>query len=488
MLMSISLLRGSFLLCVVAILVGCSGVPQGPGPGPGVQNATLTVTMTSKPSGGLSNVSILSAAVSVTGVTLNPSSGSPVSLTLNPTVLPVDLTRLQSDSALLGTVSLPAQTYASATVTFSAPVITVDNQSGATLNGTCSSGTICQIVLAAGTSTINTVPFPLTLASAQLAGVSINVDLNTALTLASNTLTLNFSAINASTAAKLPRAGAASGTLDLIEDVVGKVTAITSSSVTVLSSSGVSLTFGFTGTPEIDDPQGLCTALNATCLVPNQTIVSVDGAVNTDGSLTLNSVDLLDASPQDELEGTLVHTTTAGQFFLVIANKILASGNSTLAAALPGDIFLVTLNNPTFIVDTGAFFDNPSLPSSTVNSLFTSESDLLDGQDVMVHVTAAAGSAATSDQSATTDRVRLRFTRTTGTVQSVSGQAVTLANLPPFIPFITNPQAQTIINATKFDGVTDANSLAFGQTVSIRALLLNHSTFSFYAAKVRVQP
>jgi hypothetical protein len=30
--------------------------------------------------------------------------------------------------------------------------------------------------------------------------------------------------------------------------------------------------------------------------------------------------------------------------------------------------------------------------------------------------------------------------------------------------------------------------LAFGQTVSIRALLLNHSTFSFYAAKVRVQP
>jgi len=482
------LLRGVFLLCAVAIFVGCSGVPQGSGPGPVGQNAVLTVTMTSKPNISLANVSVISAAVSVTGVTLNPSSGSPVSLALNPTVLPVDLARLQSDSALLGTVSLPPQTYASAIVTFSGPVITVDNQSGATLNGTCASGTICQIVLAAGTSTINTAPFPLTLASAQVAGVSINVDLSTALTLSSSTVALNFSAINGSTATKLPRTGAASGTLDLIEDFVGKVTAVTSSSVTVLSSSGVSLTFGFTGTPEIDDPQGFCTALNATCLVPNQTIVSVDGAVNTDGSLTLNSVDLLDASPQDELEGTLVHSAAPGQFFLVIANKIVASGNSTLAAASPGDIFLVALSNPAFIVDTGAFFDNPSLPASTVNNLFTSEADLLDGQDVMVRVTAAAGSAATSDQSATTDRVRLRFTRTTGTVQSVSGQAVTLANLPPFIPFVTNPQAQTIINATKFDGVTDANSLAFGQTVSIRALLLNNSTFSFYAAKVRVQP
>jgi hypothetical protein len=36
--------------------------------------------------------------------------------------------------------------------------------------------------------------------------------------------------------------------------------------------------------------------------------------------------------------------------------------------------------------------------------------------------------------------------------------------------------------------VTDANSLMVGQTVSIRALLLNRSTFNFFAAKVRVQP
>jgi hypothetical protein len=486
--MRINVPREFVVLGAIAVLAGCSGVPQPPGPGPVGQNATLTVTMTSKPNMRLANVSVLSAAVNVTGVTLNPPTGSPVSLTLNPTVLPIDLTRLQSDSALLGTVSLPPQTYASATVTFSAPVVTIDNQSGTTLNGTCASGTICQIVLAAGTSTVNTAPFPLTLSSAQVAGVAIDVDLSTALTLASNTLALNFSAINAATATTLPRTGAASGTLDLIEDFVGEVTAVSTKSVTVKSSSGIVQSFNFTGTPVVQDPQGLCAALNATCLVANQTIVSVDAAVNTDGSLTLTSVDLLDGSPQDELEGTLLRTATPGQFFLVVANKTVASGNSTLTAALPGDIFLVTLNNATFIVDTDEFFNNASLPSSTVSNLFTSEADLLDGQDVMVHVTAAAGGAATGDQSATSDRVRLRFTRTTGMVQSVSGQAVSLANLPPFIPFITNPQAQTIVGTTNFDGVTDANSLASGQTVSIRALLLNNSTFNFYAAKVRVQP
>jgi hypothetical protein len=82
----------------------------------------------------------------------------------------------------------------------------------------------------------------------------------------------------------------------------------------------------------------------------------------------------------------------------------------------------------------------------------------------------------------------LRFTRTTGTVQTVSGQAFSISNLPPFIGFVTNPLVDTIIGTTNFDGVTDVSSVTVGQTVSIRALLLNNSAFNFYAAKVRTQP
>jgi hypothetical protein len=105
-----------------------------------------------------------------------------------------------------------------------------------------------------------------------------------------------------------------------------------------------------------------------------------------------------------------------------------------------------------------------------------------------VHVTAATGTAATGDQAVTADRVLLRFTRTTGTVQTVSGQTFTLSNLPPFMSFASNPLVDTISGVTNFDGVADVNSVTVGQTVSIRALMLNRSSFNFYAAKVRVQP
>lgn len=473
---------------VLGTLSGCSGVGNGSGPGPTPQNASLALSMTSKPSVSLTNISVLAATVGITGVSLNPSTGTAVAVTLNPTVYPVDLARLQSDTALLGSLSLPADTYTSVTVTFSAPVLTILNQTGATLNGTCLSGTICNIVLTAGSAQVTTAPFPLTLTSGQATGVSINLDLNTALTVTSGTLALNFSTANVATAATLPRTGAPTSSLDLIEDFVGKVTAATSSSITVVAANGITLQLKLPSSPVIEDPQGLCAAVNATCLVANQTVVSVDAIVNTDGTLTLDSADLLDATPQDEVEGTLISNGVAGQFFLVVSNKVVATGNSTLASANVGDTFLVSLNNPLFIVDTDEFFNNALLPPSSVTTLFSSEADLVDGQDVMVHVTAATGTAAAGDQAITTDRVRLRFTRTTGTVQSVSGQSFTLGNIPPYIPFVTNPLVDTISNATNFDGVTDVGSVAAAQNVSIRALLLNNSVFSFYAAKVRVQP
>jgi len=489
-----NLVLGVGLAISMIALAGCSGVPHGTtggggGGGGGSQNANLTVTIASKPDVSLTNVSALSATVDITGITLNPTSGNAVALTLSPTVYPADLTRLQTDTAFLGLLSLPAGTYSSATVTFSAPTLTIDNQSGATLNGTCLSGTICKIVLTAGSSQVISAPFPLTLTAGQTTGISLNLNLNDAITVTSGTLALNFSAVDVVTAAALPRTGAPTGSLDLIEDFVGLVTAKTSSSITVTASSGIALQIGLPSSPVIEDPQGLCTALNATCLVVNQTVVSVDATVNTNGTLSLASADLLDASPQDEVEGTLINNGTPGQFFLVVANKVVASGNSTLASANPGDIFLVTLSsNPTFLVDFDEFFNNASLPPSNVTTLFTSQADLVNGQDVMVHVTGATGTAAAGDQAITADRVLLRFTRTTGTVQTVSGQAFTLSNLPPFMSFTTNPQVQTISTATNFDGVTDVNSITVGQTVSIRAFLFNNSTFSFYAAKVRVQP
>jgi hypothetical protein len=486
--------RNKKLGCVVFIafiaLAGCSGGSQTTtgGGGGNQQHASLTLTLTSKPDVSLTNISVLSATVSITGITLNPTSGNAVPLTLSPTTYPVDLTRLQADTALLGVLSLPAGSYSSATVTFSAANLTLDNKSGATLNGTCLSGTICKIVLPAGSSQVTATPFPLTLTAGQASGISLNLNLNDAITVSSGTVALNFSAADTFNVVALPRIGAPAGSLDLIEDFVGLVTAKTTTSITVMGSNGILLSIGLPSTVVIEDPQGLCAAVNATCLMTNQTVVSVDATVNSAGALTLVSADLLSATPQDELEGTLINTATPGQFNLVVANKVVASGNTTLTAANPGDVFLVTTTNPTFAVDLDEFFNNASLPPANVTTLFAGVGDLTDGQDVMVHVAAATGSAATGDQAVTADAVLLRFTRTTGTVQTVSGQTFTLSNLPPFMTFASNPLVDTISGATNFDGVADVNSLAVGQTVSIRALLVPRSTFTFYAAKVRVQP
>jgi hypothetical protein len=485
------------LAAMMAAMAGCSGVGDtgggggnNGGGGGNTQNATLAVTMTSKPALSLTNIAVLSASVDVTGVTFTPATGSAVALTLNPTVYPVDLTRLQSDSAYLGSASLAPATYTGATVTFSAPIVTIFNNSGATVNSTCLTGNICEITLAAGSAQVTSTPFPLTLTSAQATGVSLNLDLNTALTLTSGTLAIDFTTTNALTAAALPRTGTPSGSLDLVEDFVGTVTAVSSSAVTVQSASGISLTFAANSSPTVEDPQGLCPALNLSCLVANQTVVSVDGTISTAGTLTLDTVDLLDATPTNEAEGTLVLSGTPGQFFLVLQNSVLPTSGalSLIGPSNYGNTFLVTLSNPIFIVDTDEFFNNASLPSSDVTTLFSGEADLTSGQDVMVHVTAASGSASAGTLALTADQVRLRYSRVTGIVQSISGQAISLTNLPSYLGFTTNPLAQTIIGATNFDGVTDVNSLTAGQNVSIRALLLNNSTFSFYASKVRVQP
>src|ERR1700738_4688258 len=103
--------RSAALGIVLAIsmiaLAGCSGVPHGTtGGGGGAQNASLAVTMTSKPPA-FTNVSVLSATVGITGITLTPSSGTAIALTLSPTVYPVDFMRLQSDTAFLGSLTLP---------------------------------------------------------------------------------------------------------------------------------------------------------------------------------------------------------------------------------------------------------------------------------------------------------------------------------------------------------------------------------------------
>src|ERR1700687_3718685 len=118
------------LLLLSVALVSCSGVPKtctvncgGGG------TATLSMTITAAPLTPPPNTNLLSFIVDVNTITLTSSTGTNVNIPLNNTSFSVDLTKLQSDSAFLGTLAtVPAGSYASITVSLSSPVVTFCTQ------------------------------------------------------------------------------------------------------------------------------------------------------------------------------------------------------------------------------------------------------------------------------------------------------------------------------------------------------------------------
>ncbi len=83
-------------------------------------NSSVVLAMTDTPP---TNVSILSAQVTLTGATLTPGN---VSLFSGSAA--VELTRLQTDIAYLATASsVPAGNYTAVTLTFASPMLTIEN-------------------------------------------------------------------------------------------------------------------------------------------------------------------------------------------------------------------------------------------------------------------------------------------------------------------------------------------------------------------------
>ena len=129
-----------FILC--GVVVGCRG--SGSAISTQTQstgNSSVVLAMTDTPP---SNVSILSAEVTLTGATLNPGN---VSLFSGSTT--IELTRLQTDIAYLATANnISAGNYTTLTLTFANPMLTIENDTtSAIVSGTttCAVGSICTI-------------------------------------------------------------------------------------------------------------------------------------------------------------------------------------------------------------------------------------------------------------------------------------------------------------------------------------------------------
>lgn len=450
------------VLVVCLALAGCGGGTQIGSQTQNNGNSSVVLAMTDTPP---SNVTVLAAEVTLTGATLAPGN---ISLFSGSTT--VELTRLQTDIAYISTAAnIPAGNFTSVTLTFANPSLTIENDSTSVI-GTCAVGSICTMTPAAS-SLSTTVPLTsFSIASSSAAGLLIDVNLDNLLTA---TLGEDFGAgttvtpfIPAGTGA--PLVGA--------EDVVGHVGNINASSNTfTLTNATASYTLKVDNTSTFFPfPTNMCATPAFACLQNNQ-ILSVDIGIQSNGSILARNLLFEDSDSSDvEVEGIITSTNAASQQFKIVVLTISGAGTGLNIGAPATVQYSTSLPTP-FDIDF-LHADNLQVSTSSFTSAFTGPADLIPGQQVSVRRGSSSGATISAD------RVRLRSSRITATVQSVGAPNITLGNLPSLFfghGGVTQIQAQTSVTPPtiyyEISGTINASTNFLGDLLSVRGPLFNSS-------------
>ena len=493
------------LLLAALSLAACSG-PKGPCivncGGSGTATVSLTLVADTLPP----NPSILSFKVTTGAITLTPTSGT--ALTFQPpSPFVIDLMRLQSDTALLGSLTnVPSGSY-TVQVSLSSPEITFLNDTSSTItaNGvTCLSNQVCTATFTSvGTPTIGS--FTLNATSGGKQGIEFDFNLNNAISLSSGTLAINFNPSSPSpgvlTAFTLPRANANLGTnqLELAEDFTG-VVSISGSNVTITSPTRGTLTATSTSNSFFDpSPDGLIcpTPSTISCVVAGQ-IASVDAFLKSDGTLELKEFEPLNATQQDFVEGTVYAVNSPTQFAIAVTDKVQRATNSLIGGLNTGDLLTVNITTPiskTFLVDTKGL----AVLAGDLG-LFQGRSDtsaVHPGQTIAVHVTVFVAANGTTIAAATADTVMLRWSRLIATPTTASATTFSVSAVPSYFKITPASVFPTQVfsgtlgaqGVTNLDGITTAANVIIGVPVGLRVLYLENTTnsaqFPFMAAKIR---
>src|SRR5713101_5088807 len=489
------------LLLVALSLAACSG-PQNRctvNCGGGTATVSLTLVADTLPP----NPSILSFKVTIVAITLTPTSGT--ALTFQPpSPIVIDLMRLQSDTALLGSLTnVPSGSY-TVQVSLSSPEITFLNDTSSTItaNGvTCLSNHVCTATITSvGTPTIGS--FTLNASTGGKQGIEFDFNLKNAISLSSGTLAVNFNPSSPNpgvfTAFTLPRTNANLGTnqVELTEDFTG-VVSISGSSVTITSPTRGTLTATSTSSSFFDpSPDGLIcpTPSTISCVVKGQ-IASVDAFLKSDGTLELKEFEPLNATQQDFVEGTVFAVNSPAQFAIAVTDKVKASTSSLIGGLNTGDLLTVNIPAPKpFFVDSKGL----AVPPGSLG-LFQGQTDtsaIHPGQTVAVNVTAFVAAVGNTIAAATADTVVLRWSRLTATPVTSTTQLLNVNALPSYFNFASSSQfvvqlfagTQGAQGVTNFDGLADGSGIVI-KPVSVRALFFENpgdtASPAFFAAKVR---
>ena len=503
----------SFLFTILAtalLLTACHSLTQGHGHMGGTADVSFVLVADTPPP----NLGLVSLKVVPTSITLTPTTGTATTFNINSgNGYSFDLVRLQSDSAFLGTVpNVPTGTYTTIAVTFSGAELAFFNGTGGAISNVtpaCLAGTVCMVTFPGPfTSTITT-----SQAIAANAGLGIDVNLASAVSVTGTALTINFlnsGTTSVASAFALPRTNSnlASGQLDLIEDFTGIAT-VSGTTVTIAPASAVNhppITASSASTTVYDlDPTGtLCggaTSLSACFGTTAGEAASMDAILHSDGTFTVQEIEPLLASPVvDTVEGTVVSITpnTTTQFNIIVTDIIPAASGSLIASLGIGSPLTVNLAlGPTFRVDTKGL----ALLGTTVN--FTSGADttaLRLGQSVAIHVKAfTAANGTTAAIANNVDTVTLRWSRFTATpVGALSASLININTLPAYFLFSPTTSFEVQVfsgiqgkgtDVTNLDGIQDGNPPTATPPIGVRALFIedpaNTLAPAFFVAKVR---
>jgi hypothetical protein len=452
------------LLIVCAAFAGCRGGGSLSSQNQTSGTAQVVLAVTDTPP---TNVNILSAEVTLMGATLNPGN---VSLLITPTTL--ELTRLQTDIAYVPTLLVPPGSYTSLMLTFSNPMLTIENDTGGSIAGAACNGTICTIAPVSANLSTTLALTTMTVSSSNGAGLLVDVNLDNLL---SATLGADFK--NGVTVSQFTPAGSGAPPVGA-EDVVGHVasTDTTHSMFSLLNARGtVSLTVDNT-TTFLNFPAGTCTTPSILCVQLNQ-ILSVDISFRADGTAVARNVLFEDSDSTDtEVEG-IVTSTGSLQFTIVTLAESDSSAITGLNIGAPATVHY-TVSTP-FDADL-VHADNVQV--STTGFLFSAPTDLVVGQQVQVRRNPASSGA-----SITADRVRLRSSRVSGIIQSAGSGFFQLGSIPSlFIPRGTAVIQVQISSPTICTGtVSSCSLLGVTQSVSVRGpLFANSGSPTMIASKV----
>jgi hypothetical protein len=307
-------------------------------------------------------INLLSFRAKVIGISLIASTGDSVNVPLNSDPYEVDLSKLQSDSALLARyTSVPPGTYTNLVVTVSDPAITFCSQTHGLMG--CDPGSVVSLSGGPATSVIASPPFPLGLKRGQTIGLTVDVNLPRALTLdfQSQAVTaINLGAPDVFTATLLPPKSSSlhSGALDFVEDLTGNVTGVNAAqqSVTLQTATRGAVT-AIAGPLTLISPN--CTALHLgtvfTCAKQGQ-IASLDMTLATDGSFALLAYDPLATSSGDWIEGIVDEPpSSSSEFQLVVNDFVFSPSHSAMKDLELGSTVEVKLVDPKpFVVDSKA--------------------------------------------------------------------------------------------------------------------------------------